>query len=58
MQEEADELVGAETPKDISWEAADLIYFALVRWCVLVCYWPTDISYLGGNASKEVHINL
>lgn len=29
--EEAQELVDAETPNDVRWEAADLIYFSLVR---------------------------
>ncbi|KAI9591673.1 histidinol dehydrogenase-domain-containing protein [Syncephalis fuscata] len=33
IKEEADELCDATTPKDIAWEAADLIYFALTR-CV------------------------
>ncbi|MCC5878147.1 MAG: phosphoribosyl-ATP diphosphatase [Candidatus Sumerlaeia bacterium] len=31
LQEEARELSEAETPEEVAWEAADLIYFAMVR---------------------------
>lgn len=31
LAEEAGELAGAETPEEVAWEAADLIYFAMVR---------------------------
>jgi hypothetical protein len=41
-QEEAQELVEATTATDIAWETADLIYFALVKWCVMLMSGQVD----------------
>ncbi|KAJ3306411.1 hypothetical protein HDU93_006196 [Gonapodya sp. JEL0774] len=52
IMEEAEELCDAETPQDVASEAADLIYFALVR-CASVGVSLTDIeAHLDKRARK------
>ncbi|KAJ3116279.1 trifunctional histidinol dehydrogenase [Phlyctochytrium bullatum] len=51
--EEAQELCDAQTPDDIAWEAADLIYFALVK-CASAGVTLTDIERQLDRRSKKV----
>ncbi|KXS10686.1 PRA-PH-domain-containing protein [Gonapodya prolifera JEL478] len=52
IMEEAEELCQAQTPNDVAWEAADLIYFALVR-CASMGVSLTDVeAHLDRRARK------
>ncbi|KAJ3196189.1 trifunctional histidinol dehydrogenase [Irineochytrium annulatum] len=51
--EEANELCEATTPEDIAWEAADLIYFALVK-CAQAGVSMSDIERQLDRRSKKV----
>ncbi|KAJ1551032.1 trifunctional histidinol dehydrogenase [Nowakowskiella sp. JEL0078] len=53
IMEEADELCDAETNEDIAWEAADLIYFALVK-CVGAGVSLADIERQLDSKNKKV----
>ncbi|KAI9143826.1 histidinol dehydrogenase-domain-containing protein [Paraphysoderma sedebokerense] len=51
--EEANELVEAQSPDDIAWEAADLIYFALVK-CVAAGLSLNDIDKQLNKRAKKI----
>jgi len=51
--EEAEELCQAKTPEDVAWEAADLIYFALVK-CVANGVTLRDVEQQLENRSRKI----
>ncbi|KAG0234026.1 trifunctional histidinol dehydrogenase, partial [Mortierella sp. GBA43] len=53
IMEEADELCQATTPDDVAWEAADLIYFALVK-CVANGVTLRDVEQQLENRSRKI----
>src|SRR5205085_2052841 len=53
IMEEADELCSAKTKNEIAWEAADLIYFALVK-CIANGVSLTDIESQLDKRSKKI----
>ncbi|KAK3827910.1 MAG: histidinol dehydrogenase-domain-containing protein [Benniella sp.] len=53
IMEEAEELCQAKTPEDVAWEAADLIYFALVK-CVANGVTLRDVEQQLENRSRKI----
>jgi len=53
IMEEADELCSAKTKDEIAWEAADLIYFSLVK-CIANGVSLTDIEAHLDKRSKKI----